>query len=277
MLSSALTVASLIAFATAFSDTLPVVAWSSHPSNALDSLATASSHSNSVYEQLLLNDDICAYDGVVMVDQPGLHASDLRTLSPTSALVSLLSRSPSSVQLPYIRRSPGAVAVHDLAGLVQQRCGSRVLTHTSGSGRMQVEDGKKHVVCVSVPELDGNASSRKAAMAEHESRLAQDLENLALAFPKHLVVFASSPSSFVMRRQTDLGPALVQAPGNSTLPEGGILKRYQLLTPALIMSLLVAFFVLIPIVLFGVSALASIQNPHRVPPPPDFDSFEKKD
>ncbi|TFY79182.1 hypothetical protein EWM64_g4834 [Hericium alpestre] len=58
--------------------------------------------------------------------------------------------------------------------------------------------------------------------------------------------------------------------------EGGILKRYQLLTPALITALLIAFFVLVPIVFFGVSALASIQSPLRIEAPKGFSSQEKK-
>lgn len=45
---------------------------------------------------------------------------------------------------------------------------------------------------------------------------------------------------------------------------GGILKRYQLLSPGLILSLFLAFFVLLPIVMVGIQALASIQSPVRL-------------
>jgi hypothetical protein len=48
------------------------------------------------------------------------------------------------------------------------------------------------------------------------------------------------------------------------------------LTPALIKGLLLAFFVLIPIILFGVSAIASIESPLRVQPPKGFSADEKK-
>ncbi|KAI0308389.1 hypothetical protein OF83DRAFT_1180929, partial [Amylostereum chailletii] len=65
-------------------------------------------------------------------------------------------------------------------------------------------------------------------------------------------------------------------PGNATLPDGGLLKRYQLLTPALITSLLIALFVLLPAVLLGVNALASIQSPLRVEAPKGFSAHEKK-
>jgi hypothetical protein len=49
-----------------------------------------------------------------------------------------------------------------------------------------------------------------------------------------------------------------------------------LLSPALITGLLLVFFVLVPIVLFGVSALASIQSPLRVQPPKGYSADEKK-
>jgi hypothetical protein len=102
-----------------------------------------------------------------------------------------------------------------------------------------------------------------------EARLASDLEKIERAFPRHLVVFAGS------RRQDDSAPEPAPAPSPSP-PAGGILARYQLLTPALISGLLLAFFVLIPIVLFGVYALASIQSPLRVNAPKGYSADEKK-
>ena len=63
---------------------------------------------------------------------------------------------------------------------------------------------------------------------------------------------------------------------NTTLPDGGILKRYQLLTPGLIMGLLAVFFVLVPVAMIGFRALASIQSPLRVEPPKGYSATEKK-
>jgi hypothetical protein len=100
-----------------------------------------------------------------------------------------------------------------------------------------------------------------------ETRLASELERIERAFPRHLVVLAGS------RRQDDSAPEPAPSPA---APVGGILARYQLLTPALISGLLLAFFVLVPIVLFGVSALASIQSPLRVNPPKGYSADEKK-
>jgi hypothetical protein len=98
-----------------------------------------------------------------------------------------------------------------------------------------------------------------------EVRLSNELEKIGRAYPRHLILLAGS------RRQDDPAPVPSPAP-----PAGGILARYQLLTPALITGLLLTFFVLVPIVLFGVSALASIQSPLRVQPPKGFSADEKK-
>jgi predicted secreted protein len=101
-----------------------------------------------------------------------------------------------------------------------------------------------------------------------EARLSTELEKIERAYPRHLVILAGS------RRQDDDSPA--PAPPSPSAPTGGILARYQLLTPALITGLLLAFFVLVPIVLFAVSALASIQSPLRVQPPKGYSAEEKK-
>jgi hypothetical protein len=98
-----------------------------------------------------------------------------------------------------------------------------------------------------------------------EARLSTELEKIERAYPRHLVILAGS------RRQDDDSP-----PPSPSAPTGGILARYQLLTPALITGLLLAFFVLVPIVLFAVSALASIQSPLRVQPPKGYSAEEKK-
>jgi len=119
-----------------------------------------------------------------------------------------------------------------------------------------------------MPAVTEAAGARRRSVADHEARLANELERIERAFPRHLVVLAGS------RRQDDSAPE--PAPSPAPAPAGGILARYQLLTPALISGLLLTFFVLIPIVLFGVSALASIQSPLRVHPPKGYSADEKK-
>ena len=81
----------------------------------------------------------------------------------------------------------------------------------------------------------------------------------------------------------DDGPALEFAaapnsasPSKAAAPTDGILKKYQLLTPGLIISLFVALFILVPVVFMGISSLASIQSPVRLDAPKGFNAAEKK-
>jgi hypothetical protein len=171
---------------------------------------------------------------------------------------------------------------------------------SSSSSSFSSEPGSnrpKRILSLSMPTLTEIASARKRSVAEHgarslmhptsllffnkknwleyppyllfliliETRLASELEGIGRAYPRHLVILAGS------RRQD--GPEPVPSPAP---PTGGILTRYQLLTPALITGLLLAIFVLVPVVLFGVSALASIQSPLRVQPPKGYSADEKK-
>ena len=54
-----------------------------------------------------------------------------------------------------------------------------------------------------------------------------------------------------------------------------ILQRYQLLTPALIMGLIVVLFLLLPLMLVAINALGSIQTPTRMQSSPGL-SRDKK-
>jgi hypothetical protein len=113
--------------------------------------------------------------------------------------------------------------------------------------------------------------------------LAHELSLLATTFPDHLVVYTGSPLPSHYKRQHDIPdrPVLnfddaVPLAANTTLPTGGILKRFQLLTPGLITSLLVTFFILVPVTMLGLNALASIQNPLRMDTSKTFNAQERK-
>jgi hypothetical protein len=117
---------------------------------------------------------------------------------------------------------------------------------------------------------------------DQESLLASELDVLTSMFSNHLVIYSSPHTDSFHRRQAgplfedDAYASPFAPPSNTTLPEGGILKRYQLLTPTLIVSLLIVFFVLVPVVLIGVNALSSIQSPLREAPPKAFNARDKK-
>ncbi|KAI8984922.1 hypothetical protein BD414DRAFT_489699 [Trametes punicea] len=269
----------------ALSSTYPVVAWSTRHSKVLSSpalsLATKTG-SNAIASALYNHDDICEHDAVVVIDHAGLHASDLRALSPSHDLSKALSNAPSSLKVAYAETEyPNSNPFDHLVETLTQRCGSRALSHGSDLSDLEIDAGKgKHVVSISLPALEEGeeGASRKTSVSEHESWLSEELSKIEAAFPNYLAIYAGSPLSPFQRRQSSMisstfEPAADPVDSNGS---GGILKRYQLLTPGLILALLVALFVLLPIIFVGVSALASIQSPLGNEIPKGFNAEEKK-
>ena len=85
-------------------------------------------------------------------------------------------------------------------------------------------------------------------------------------FPKSAFIYTGSSSVFLEKRQDELDSIPFSfAPANGT--STGILHNFQLLTPGLIVSLFVVFFVLLPIILTAVNALSSIQSSVRLENP----------
>lgn len=282
MVRHAILLAALLPTALAFSGTHPIVAWSSHSSSVFSSVSKPTDNGNAL-ESLLTDDSVCDHDAVVLVDQMGLHASDLRSLSSASKLARLLGSSASSLELPYMRHN-GDNPFAGLSEAIAQRCGSRMLSVSAGEiePHLKAAQKEKHVVCVSMPSIEGTADSRKGLMAELESTLGSELEKVANTFSKYMVVYTGW-SSMLQSRQDEDAPALeFAAPVNPVsssklaMDNGGILKRYQLLTPGLIVSLFVALFLLLPVVFVGISSLASIQSPVRLDAPKGFNAAEKK-
>ncbi|OSX60614.1 hypothetical protein POSPLADRAFT_1040663 [Postia placenta MAD-698-R-SB12] len=273
----------LPALVSAFSNTHPIVAWSSHSSNTLYAGSLEKpTHSSTILETILSKYDVCFNDAIILVAQEGLHASDLRTLSPSGVLAQTLNIAESTLELPYVPRSTSHPFT-PLANAVAERCGARVVSYSPGQTEVTGNAGEKHVVCVDMPAVSGQGTDRKNAMTGHESALASSLDTLSAAFPRHLVVYAGwSPSLHPRQSPSPFSPSSAGVNTTSAsasafaAPTGGILSRYQLLTPGLILSLLVGFFVLIPTVMLGVSAVSSIKSPLQGEPPKGYISAEKK-
>ena len=112
-------------------------------------------------------------------------------------------------------------------------------------------------------------------MSAPELWLSGELSKIEAAFSNYLVVYSGSPASMLHARQSSTGTTFEDI-RVAAAPSGGILKRYQLLTPGLILVLLIALFVLVPVIFFGVSALSSIQSPLTNEIPKGFSAEEKK-
>jgi len=146
------------------------------------------------------------------------------------------------------------------------------------------DPGKKYIILITLNPVDshtmfanGASISRRLPFFTHLIMCSKAVGRIVSAFPDHLIVYSSDSSHFVRRQlgeTPDSGP-LFSAP-NHTVADGGILKRYQLLTPGLILTLIVVFFVLVPVIAFGVNALASIQSPLRAEAPRAFNAKDKK-
>ena len=107
-----------------------------------------------------------------------------------------------------------------------------------------------------------------------ESWLSGELSKIEAIFSDFLVIYSGTPGSSLHVRQSSTSSTFdAEAPAS---PSGGILKRYQLLTPGLILVLLVSLFILVPVIFLGVSALSSIQSPLTNEIPKGFSAEEKK-
>jgi len=245
----------------------PVIAWTSHRSRVLDSLlptATEPNHFQSILEAILFNDDTCRHDAVILVDHPGLRASHLRRLDKRAPLVRRIATAASSIQFPYTHSSTLDLPFDDLAYAVSHRCGAQMV-RAHPAEEILNDPGNKYVISIALNPADSSAM------------FATSMEKVASAFPDHLIVYSSDSSRFV-RRQFEGTPesgSLFSAP-NYTVADGGILKQYQLLTPGLILTLIMVFFVLVPIIALSINVLASIQSPLRAEAPRSFSAKDKK-
>ncbi|KAH8106340.1 hypothetical protein BXZ70DRAFT_433961 [Cristinia sonorae] len=235
----------------------PLIAWSS-----LSRPTPAQSTADAVFEHWMHSGEVCDFDAVILVNQQGLHTSDLRTLTPSSPLFQLINSAASTIQVPSAQLSveqSRETVTNDLS----RRCGSRLLYSVSEAHGLHKEDiyGNKFIVNLNAPAMGLSGNRRQqmdVVVTLTGSQLAGEIEGLSSAFPKHLVIYSDwQPTHSVLTRQE--APV---APSKKVV--GGILKHYQLLSPGLIISLFLSIFVLIPVVLVGIQALSSIKSPVRL-------------
>jgi len=237
----------LFPFAAAFSDSHPIVAWSSLSSHTLSQVnrdIPAFASGNSVVNNLLDIDELCSHDLVVVISKQGLHANHLRDTQSNKRLASLLEQSSSSFQLPHIT-SLSQQTFEDMASRISSHCGHKVLKDTIQGKPPALKKGSKHVIC-----MEGN-------QRHPNSMLMDRLDSLTSLTSNHLVIIAGIPSKHHQKRQT----FSLQAPNSSSASQGGIFKRFQLFTRTLLTAFLIFVLIWIPIVVVGLKALTSIQVP----------------
>ena len=121
--------------------------------------------------------------------------------------------------------------------------------------------------------------------------MSNDISRVTSSLPSHLVVYIGS-HPFTKRQHNDTEPNEIPsrpafqssakfdvpafAPVNITLATGSLFQRCRFFTPGLITALLIVFGLLVPLLMVGIYALASIQSPLRMDAPKG-PSLEKKD
>ncbi|OJA18386.1 hypothetical protein AZE42_00714 [Rhizopogon vesiculosus] len=263
-----------------YPDTVPLVTWSSKSSPGLNNLSPDLQYEDSVsvIGRILSQDDICSFDTILVVNQSGLRSSDLHALPTSSALSAMLKTAPSSKQYPHVKHGASS-SVQEIAESLARRCGSTWTSVSSATGPLDLDENSKHVVCINMPAVEGSLKYRKTAMLGYDQYLSSEMAKIDAAFTSHLVLYTGSPLEH-QRRQL-LPPSsefdsTYTLPDNSTLHEGGIFKRYQLFSTPLLVALLVVFFIIVPIILLAVSALASLQSSVRLDAPKGYNTQEKK-
>ncbi|ELU39809.1 vacuolar ATP synthase subunit s1 (ATP6S1) domain-containing protein [Rhizoctonia solani AG-1 IA] len=250
----------LSGFANAFYDSVPFLAWSNHPSLVIDALMeqnpTVPSHAQ-ILNSLMSTDELCSLDAMIVIGQPGV--------------------TPAKVHFPYIPVSSVPetdVVARDVAAL----CGFAADEWSLGSS---YHGTSKRVIYFDLPE-----STEKFWSSDDET-LEQNLDQIISQFNSYAIFLSGTSSlvsTLVTKRQQPNSlsrPNFVNQPhtittfANATLPTGGILARYQLLTPGLLTALIIAFGLLIPLLMVGINALAGIQSPLRTESPKG-PSLEKK-
>ncbi|KAG8967610.1 hypothetical protein FRC03_009735 [Tulasnella sp. 419] len=262
----------------AFSDTIPFLAWSSVKSRSLDLAASSISpllKSTSSLHEYFRHSDICEHQAVVVVLYSGLHASDLRNLSPSSHISTTSRSAPSSLYIPYTQATG-----FELSRALAENCGSTIENVGLRDNLTFNNHDSKYVFVVEPPEVSGAGQRRRALVQDFETHLSDRLKEIATRFPSHLVVLSGTSSSEIGERHIpDSISSIVGAPRLSsakkryhsqsprTTPNsgklGGVFKKYQLLTPGLITTLGITFFLVFPILYFVINALSSIKSPLR--------------
>ncbi|THV04502.1 hypothetical protein K435DRAFT_850768 [Dendrothele bispora CBS 962.96] len=207
------------------------------------------------WKNSLLSDDACKHDAIVLVDQPGLHASDLRNLPSNSHIAQSLSSAPSSRQFAYVPLTLPTTSTDSSLSVVartaSEKCGFQLVTTMPRQGGASFSNEKSIILS---PYQSWNRESRGKEKLLNTMLFYQLLFPLSFFEPPHHRHRLSYSLHFVLykRQEPETSSVLSSALSNASAKQkNGILHNYQLLTPALIMTLLVVLFLFLPIMYFG--------------------------
>ncbi|KAG9038562.1 hypothetical protein FRB95_000783 [Tulasnella sp. JGI-2019a] len=261
----------------AFSDSSPLVAWSSTPS---EFSSTSEDRQLVIGSDDVLNasyGDLCAHDAVIVVEQPGLHASDLRTLSPNSYVAQQLHSAPSSQHVPYVTPAFPVGYGQSIGSICEMEDKTVKMAEVMlGQNVDSLPDSGKQLIRIELPELEGVGQQRREEMRKIEEKLSLLLAKLLESFPSHVVLIAGTTPSLSNKMKRHIArshyevPVAFRSPRAPSSASGvkpratsGIFHRYQLLTPGLITTIGITFLLIMPLMLMVISAVAGIKSPLR--------------
>ncbi|KAI8081413.1 uncharacterized protein BX664DRAFT_340340 [Halteromyces radiatus] len=246
---TAILLASLVSNALAFESTVPCLLWSSKESylktSTNDQLILKNADaSNAVLN--FLSSDICSSQLVAVIDQPGLHRSDLASLKS----IKDHSQSASSyTQLEYIENG---IDINAVAQAIGNQCGSDITNIKQDDTIKQLNT---KIITVTLPE-DAENNEHKV---DQLLTLIQEQSN-----DDYVVIYTSS-----IPKESKQSGLTRRAPSDKPNVQLPIFAKYQLFSPAIFMSLgVVLLFVFIAGT--GITWLVGIQTPPR------FEGKQKK-
>jgi hypothetical protein len=112
-----------------------------------------------------------------------------------------------------------------------------------------------------------------------DSSLAAELDTIASVFPSHFIIYKGPGVSKLLARR---GPDTISRPvidvtNSSQQPViPSTQQNTVFFTSGLVTALLLVFLILLPALMMGIGALASIQTPTRMDAPKGYNAVERK-
>ncbi|KAF9915398.1 hypothetical protein BX616_006239 [Lobosporangium transversale] len=192
----------------------------------------------------------CSHKVILVVDEPGLHSSDLGR--GRDRLKNQVQEAPSSVQIPFI---DGAMDLEKLAESLSQKCQTSFVNANEADDTVNTLEGPS----VIYKRLDSGS------VVENDKSLDKIISQIRNKFQDNFLVLYSSSQTKEFPIKHRLSAR--QLPGDpASQKQSGIFHNYTFFSQGIFMGLLIVVIV-IPIVFIGVTWNLSVQQPQR---------FEKK-
>ncbi|KAF3916605.1 hypothetical protein ABW20_dc0103608 [Dactylellina cionopaga] len=222
----------------------------------------------------------CTSDAYILVLQPGVHETDfkapgsapqIRTFSKTDRFISMMD-------------SVGYVDLNVIEEYVKTRCQAHTVTVDASTSTFDTfdENATAQVIKLDFPVLPIHGEARKRGQIQNDNFLSALISMMPSA--KYTVVYVSTPVGdsklFIKGKKLETQEqqgfnghqSLLQRDVNTEATKdddenaGGLLSRYQFLTPVLVWAILISLFIFYAATM-ALRALSSIEVPYA--------SFEK--